>query len=115
MEDMRELITVDTFDRWLLIVAGAWLLVALAAGLIGHLKGKPRAAVRAMALALLAPLIVALYRFYSWTVRVDPDTGYVGLHQVRVFALNLVLFCAVGAAVGFALSRLLRAHDRPAE
>ena len=32
MEDMRELITVDTFDRWLLIVAGAWLLVALAAG-----------------------------------------------------------------------------------
>lgn len=115
MQDMRELITVEVFERWLLIVAGAWLLAALAAGAVGRARGKPGAAARAAVLGLLGPLCVALYYFYSWTVRVDPATGYVGLHRVRVFALNLLVFCAVGAGVGFALSRLPRAHDRPVE
>jgi len=115
MDDMRELITVQAFDRAVLVAAGAWLLAAVGAGIVGHVRGKAGAALRGAALGLLGPLAAGLYRFYSWTVRVDPSTGYVGLHQVRVFALNIVVFCAVGALVGWALSRLPRAQQRPVE
>ncbi len=115
MDDMRELISLAAFERGLLLAAGLWLVVSLAVGAVGHIRGKAGWGLKGAFVGLLGPLVVGLYRFYAWTVRVDPDTGYVGLHQVRVFALNALLFTAVGALAGWALHRLSRAQDRSVE
>jgi hypothetical protein len=52
-----------------------------------------------------------LWKFYSWMVRVEPETGYVGLHRVSVFAVCLLVFMIVGAAAGLVVSRLHRSAE----
>ena len=108
MDDMRELITVQAVERGLLIAALAWIALCVLAGIVGHARGRPRALLRGVAWALVAVVVWALWTFYGWMVRVEPDTGYVGLHRVSVFALCLVVFAAGGALVGMGLARLYR-------
>lgn len=49
-------------------------------------------------------LAYLLWCAYNWHVRWDPQTGYVGLHYVRVLLINLLMFVAAGLAVGWGWS-----------
>jgi hypothetical protein len=104
MDDMHELITVTAFGRGLLVAAGAWTVLCLVGA------GVWRAQRRRIALvcAALGPLVYGLWLAYCWTVRVDPQTGYVGLHRVGVFAADLVAFMLIGAVVGWLIGRMAR-------
>lgn len=108
MESMHELITVEAFGRGLRALCAAWFVLGLAMVLMAAVRRHTRGLRLWLAAALLGPLVWALWCFYCWMVRVDPQTGYVGLHQVRVFALNLVVFIAVGMVLGLILGRLAR-------
>jgi len=103
---MRELITVDAFSRWVTVGAVAWLVGAVVVHSLPSVRRRPRPVERALAWALIGPVALSMWRLYLWTVRVDPQTGYVGLHRVGVFAINAVVFIIVGALLGVMFARL---------
>jgi hypothetical protein len=104
MAEMHELITVAAFGRGLLVAAGAWMALCLVGAAVW--PGQRRRL--ALVCAALGPLVYALWLGYCWTVRVDPQTGYVGLHRVSVFVVDLVAFVVIGAAVGWLIGRMAR-------
>ena len=104
-ELMRELVTIETFEVWL-----RWLMIV---GVIGSIIGgllwakrqrHPRrwqlGVLTGALIALLFPLLYALWRFYLWRIRIDLERDFVGLHRVDVLVGNLVIFAATGAIVG---------------
>ncbi len=108
-ELMRELVTIETFEVWL-----RWLTVV---GVIGSIIGgllwarrqrHPRrwqlGFLTGALIALLFPLLYALWRFYLWRIRIDLDRNFVGLHRVDVLVGNLLLFGLVGLVVGLVAS-----------
>ncbi len=110
MDEMRELITVEAFGRGLVIASAAWVVIGLAVTLVR--RGSPNALHRGLAWTMLGILVPALWALYSWMVRVDPDTGYVGLHRVSVFAASALVFIAVGIALGYLFARLYRNNTK---
>lgn len=106
MENMRELVTVAGFERALLAVCVVWTVACVVVALL-------RRSGPAWLAAALGPLVVVAWRAYLWTVRVDPQTGYVGLHRVSVFAVNLIVFCALGVALGRLAARLAGPGAKP--
>ena len=106
MNDMHELITVEAFNRLVLLTAVVWLVVGVVIAGIRHARGAPGALRRGLVWALLGPVVLVLWKFYNWMVRVEPSSGYVGLHRVSVFAICALVFVGVGGALGFALARL---------
>jgi len=104
-ELMRELVTIETFEVWL-----RWLMIV---GVIGSIIGgllwakrqrHPRrwqlGVLTGALIALLFPLLYALWRFYLWRIRIDLERDFVGLHRVDVLVGNLVIFAVAGAIVG---------------
>jgi len=99
------LVTIETFEVWL-----RWLMIV---GVIGSIIGgllwarrqrHPRrwqlGFLTGALVALLFPLLYALWRFYLWRIRIDLERDFVGLHQVDVLVGNLVIFAVAGAIVG---------------
>ena len=111
MDDMHELITVQGFDRAFTTACLVWLLVCAAAAFVANERDNKRARGAWFPAMLLGPLAILMWRFYSWMVRVEPETGYVGLHRVSVAALNLLVFVVVGVLVGVVFARLHRKRD----
>ncbi len=107
---MHELIDLGKFELALQILAAATLPVGLIVGTcLGRVRGAMRTQIiRGAAVGLLGPIIYALWRYYRWMVRLDPDTGYVGLHRPGVLALNVGVFIIVGALLGVAYTRIFR-------
>ena len=107
---MHELVDLDKFDLAVRVVG----LAGLPAGLIvGALLGRLRASrrwylSRGAAVGLLGPIIYGLWRYYRWTVRLDPVTGYVGLHRFSTLLINLGVFSVVGIILGVVYGRILR-------
>lgn len=108
MENMHELVTVAGFERGLLVVCALWTAVCVVAAIL-------RRSALAWVAAAAGPLVIAAWRAYLWTVRVEPETGYVGLHRVSVFAGNLIVFCALGVALGRLAARVANARVKPDE
>ncbi len=117
MDEMRELIDEAALERAFLLVAVAGPFVGLAAGAVwaGLRRGAWRTGlVRGLLGGLLGPLVLGLWRLFSWLVRYqpapDPANDYFGLERVDVLLLNVVIFVAVGATIGL-LVRRVRARD----
>jgi hypothetical protein len=106
MESMHELVTVAGFGRALGGVCAVWTVACVVVALM------KRSALAWLA-AGLGPLVVAAWWVYLWTVRVDPQTGYVGLHRVSVFVGNLIVFCALGVALGWLAARIAGSEAGP--
>jgi len=108
---MRELVDIAVFERLLRAIAIAGPVVgALLGWLIGVRRETPTAGLaKGIALGAIGPVLFVLWRLYSYLVRYDPITGYVGLHRVDVLLLNVLIFLAVGAVLGIAYARLFRA------
>jgi len=117
MEDLHEIVNlaeVNLAITWLAIVLPV---VGLVAGAIAGaiLKRLGWWTGRGFALGLIGPIIFVMWRLYSYMIRYDPQTGYCGLHRTSVLLLNVVIFAAVGVALGAAYGRLLRSPTPPTE
>ncbi len=117
MDEMRELIDEAAVERAFAVLAVAGPLVGLAGGAVWSSlnKAAPRIGLlRGLAIGLLGPLLLGLWRLFSWLVRYepapDPANDYFGLERVDVLLLNVVIFVAVGASIGW-LVRKVRAND----
>ena len=107
---MHELIDLGKFELTLQILAAATLPLGLIVGTcLGRARGAMRTqTIRGAAVGLLGPIIYALWRYYRWMVRLEPESGYVGLHKPGVLAVNLGVFIIVGAILGLAYTRIFR-------
>ncbi len=114
---MHELIDLAKFELIVKLLAGA----ALPAGLVvGALLGRARRQmrgylIRGAALGLLGPILYALWRYYRWMVRLDPATGYVGLHKPSVRFINVAAFAAFGVVLGLVYGRIFSGGGESAE
>ncbi len=104
MGELREIVDAEAVGRWfaLLAVAGP-----LAGALIGALAGKDRrrGARTGFLIGLVGPLNWLLWRVYNAL------TDRIGLDRVSNVVINLILFVAVGAAIGIWLGRKTRPGD----
>jgi len=109
---MHELIDLGKFEMALQIFAAATLPIGLIVGTcLGHARGAMRPQIiRGAAVGLLRPIIYLLWCYYRWMVRLEPETGYVGLHRPGVLALNVGVFIIAGALLGLAYTRIFRGN-----
>jgi len=104
---MQELVDIGQFEKALTALCVALTLVAGIAGAVLVKRGR-MALGQAVALAALGPLLYGAWRYYAWTVRYDPLTGYCGLHKVSVLLLNVGAFSVLGVVGGLVARRLGR-------
>jgi hypothetical protein len=75
--------------------------------IVGIITKKLRLQVlRGVAIGLVGPVLLGLWRYYRYMIRFDPETGYVGLHRFSVYIINIVVFIVIGALLGVAYTRL---------
>jgi hypothetical protein len=111
MNNYHEIVDLGQFARVVQALAVAVPVVAILIGLIVGAARKQLAAglTKGVAVGLLGPIIYGLWLLYSYNIRYDPRTGYVGLHHVSVLLLNVAVFAVVGVLLGLAYSRVFRA------
>lgn len=109
-----EIVDIQAVDRALLLLAVAAPMVCVLVGLlVGSVRGGPGLqALRGLAVGAVGPIVLGLWHYYRYMIRLDPETGYVGLHRMSVYLLNIAVFAAVGALLG-ALYVRLAARLRP--
>ena len=107
---MHELIDLGKFELALQIIAAATLPIGLIVGTyLGRVRGAMRLQIiRGAAIGLLGPIVYVLWRYYRWMVRLEPESGYVGLHKPGVLAVNVGVFIIVGALLGLAYTKIFR-------
>jgi uncharacterized membrane protein len=91
---MQELISPAQSERLVMMAA-------LAAVLIGAAWGYRVLGARGLIAGLSGPLIFGMWQFHKYITRYDPVSGYFGLDKVKVLLLEIVLFIAVGAVLGW--------------
>jgi RsiW-degrading membrane proteinase PrsW (M82 family) len=101
---MHELVDLNAMDRLFLLAAVLLPILGLAAGAaLGARTGNPkRPALSGLAIGLLGPLILALWRLYN------AITDRLGLDTVRNLVVNLIVFVAAGLIIGFAVGLVAR-------
>ena len=106
---MKELISPELSEKLVTLVA---LVLTLVGGGLGWRAIGPRGLVA----ALCGPLVLLLWRAHVYVTRFDPATGRLGLDQVSTLAGEVVMFVALGAALGWVWGRLSAfATKRPEE
>lgn len=111
---MHELVDLDKFDLAVRVVGLAGLPLGLLIGAVfGQLRGDIRWYLsRGLASGLLGPMIYGLWCYYRWTVRLEPTSGYVGLHKFSTLLVNIGVFAVVGAIVGLVYGRIWRGSGK---
>ncbi len=111
---MHELIDLGKFELALQILAAATLPIGLIVGTcLGRVRGAMRTQItRGAAVGLLGPILYALWCYYRWMVRLEPESGYVGLHRPGVLAVNVGVFIIVGALLGLAYTSIFQGDAR---
>ncbi len=114
LTEIVDLAQVDAFMIYLAIAAP--LLGLLIGAIAGGLQGRLLEGLgRGIAFGMLGPIVLVMWRFYRHMVRYDPETGYVGLHKMSVFVLNVCIFAVVGIVLGALYGKLIRGAGPPAE
>jgi len=117
MEQMKEIIDERTVELIMTVVLIGGPCLGLAVGAVVGLVQKQmrKRTLQGFGLGCFGILNWILWRYYSWMVRYDPQTGYVGLHKVSVLLINVAVFVAVGAVIGVlwaAVSNRAAARDQ---
>ena len=104
---MQELISPQQSEKFVAIAA-----VVIA--LVGVIWGYRVLGARGVLAGLCGPLVYGLWQFHKYITRFDPgfdangkfdpSREYFGLDKVNVLLLEIVLFIALGAALGWAWS-----------
>jgi len=116
--ELKEIVDLAQVDAVMLYLAVAAPVLGLLIGAIaGGVQGRLLTGLgRGLAFGMLGPIVLVMWRLYRYMVRYDPATGYVGLHKLSVFVLNVCIFAAVGIALGALYGKLIGgAGRRPAE
>ena len=108
---MQELITPQQSEKYVAIAA---LLITI----IGVIWGYRAAGTRGVLAGLCGPLIFALWQIHKHVTRFDPgfdangkfdpSREYFGLDKVKVLLFEIVLFIALGAALGWVWGMISR-------
>lgn len=108
MDEMKEIIDARTAEYIIRAIAIGGPVAGLVIGsVVGMVRKRlVRKMLEGLGIGCLGILVWVMWVYYSWTVRYDPKTGYVGLHKVSVLLTNIVVFAAVGAAVGIVWGRV---------
>ena len=81
--------------------------------LLGRFRGKTREfGLKGLFFGLLGSLNYFMYRLYSYLVRYDPETGYVGLHHVSVLIKNVAIFVCAGVLLGILYRLIFRRYEQ---
>jgi len=115
---LHEIVDLAQVDRALLYLALAAPVLGIVIGaIVGHRRnGLLHGIGRGLAFGMLGPVILIMWRFYRYMIRYDPATGYVGLHKMSVFALNVCVFAVVGILLGALYGRLIAGRrSQPAQ
>lgn len=106
---MHEIITLEQFGRALgaLAMAGP-LLGATVGGVVAWVGRRRQPFLRGLALGMLGPLLWLAWLLFRWTVRIDPETRYVGLYRPQVLIADVLIFVAAGIALGLLYRRIFR-------
>lgn len=94
MNTPQELISPQQSQVLVLALAA---LCALVGGVVGWKRGGRRAALFAVAVALL---IWPLWKAHEWATRFDAATGYFGLESVWLLVSEALGFVVLGALIG---------------
>ncbi len=105
---MKELISLETANRVVLLVGLLWVPLAALVGYLRARRSERRASMlrRTGVAVTIGPVVIGLWHLYLYLVRFDPQTGYFGLVSLKVLGLCLLIFAAVGALYGRLLSTL---------
>ena len=118
MGELREIVDIAAVDRLFLLLAVLGPVAGLVVGAaMGRCSGRMRSgAIAGLLIGLLGTLNWLLWRVYNALTDAN------GLDSVKGLAINLALFVAVGAALGFGYSQWTRrkpdvsaAEEKPAE
>lgn len=105
---MHEIIDLNKFAlaiKWLAVVLPVLgLLIGVAIG--AARKALVEGLAKGLAIGLIGPVIYGLWLVYSYLIRYDPATGYVGLHRTAVLWANIGLFAVVGIILGIIYGRV---------
>ena len=96
---MKELVSPEMSEK--LVTLAALFLTLLGGGLGWRAIGP-----RGLAAALCGPLVLVLWRVHVALTRYDPVTGRLGLDHVSTLIVEVVMFVALGAALGYFWGRL---------
>ncbi len=102
MDEMKEIIDERSVELIIRVIAIGGPVIGLLIGVVvgAVRKQVARSTLNGLAIGSLGILVWIMWVYYSWTVRYDPKSGYVGLHKVSVLLINLLVFSMVGAIVG---------------
>lgn len=105
-ELMKEIVTIEAFDKWLTAFVAVGFLASIVGGLVWakrltHPKRWQIGGLTGLLVGCVFLIIYALWRFYLWRIRIDLDKNFVGLHRIDVLVGNLLIFALAGVIVGF--------------
>lgn len=105
---MHEIIDLNKFALAIKLLAIVLPVLGL---LVGVAVGTARNAVaegllKGLSVGLLGPVIYGLWLLYSYLIRYDPQTGYVGLHRTAVLWASIGLFAVAGIILGIIYGRV---------
>ena len=101
-------------EQTFIVLAFACPVVGLLLGLgIGNIRKRTMMyALKGLFFGLLGTLNYGMYRIYSYLVRYNPETGYVGLHHVSVLVMNVLLFAGLGIVLGILYRIIFKRYER---
>lgn len=112
MEVPSELISMETFGALWAVLCALWSLAWLVLAAVSWRSSCQRGPLRLL-LALCGPLFWGLWALYRARIAYNSETGVAGMHRVSVLLTNLLVFIAVGLAVGAVASLLARRPSPP--
>lgn len=106
MDELREIVDIQSINRLFLILAVLLPLLGTLGGALWGAKAstKERGLRMGFVIGLLGPLNFLLWKTYN------AITDHTGLDTVRNVVLNLVLFILVGVGLGIALRKWMQNH-----
>ena len=100
---MQELISPQGSEKLIAFAAIALLVI----GAIGGARAIGR---RGMVAGLVGPLVWILWQAHKWVTRYDARSGYFGLESVAVLLGEVVVFIALGWALGRAWNEITKTN-----
>jgi hypothetical protein len=106
---MQEIVTLEQFSRVMAVVAVAAPLLGVTVGAVmARVRGSRQYFLRGLALGFLGPLAWLAWLLFRWTVRIDPETHYVGLYRPQVLLTDVLIFLTAGIALGLLYRKVFR-------
>ncbi|OGL45943.1 MAG: hypothetical protein A2161_00885 [Candidatus Schekmanbacteria bacterium RBG_13_48_7] len=115
LKNLLSIILDENFVEKLFLIVSIIAPVAgfLSGYLLGRLRNRSKEyCLKGVFFGFLGTLNYFLYKMYSYFVRYDPETGSVGLHQVKTLLLNVGIFIILGIILGLIYRLLFKRYEK---